>query len=49
MLFYYPQDSKKENSKCCGGKLMQKLEEKVEDEDSLLRMQDKPNMSLLTQ
>ena len=28
---------------------MQKLEEKVEDEDSLLRMQDKPNMSLLTQ
>jgi len=31
MLIFYQQDSKEENYKCFGGKLMQKLEEKNED------------------
>ena len=29
MLIFYHQDSKKENYKCFGGKLIQKLEEKA--------------------
>ncbi|KAG5067629.1 hypothetical protein JHK85_000006 [Glycine max] len=38
-------DSKEENFKCFGGKLMQKFEEKVEDWDSSLSAQNRPNTS----
>jgi len=42
MLIFYQQDSKEENCKCFGGKLMKNLKKKVEYWDSSLSTQEDP-------